>query len=1670
MRVKIWGARGSIPTPIRPEEVREKLVTAIMNISKLGHGKLRDELLAAILEEPRPAPEIGQSSLPEFDKAYVEAQIKRRQAIEAYLDSLSPLLTRTAGGNTPCIEIRTGSDLFIIDAGSGIRPLGQELMKGDWGRGKGVIHLFFSHPHWDHIQGFPFFRPAFIPGNKIFIYSVHDMEAALRLQQDSPSFPVSLDYMQAEMEFIRLQSEEVRNFGDLRISNIRNHHPGDAYSYRFEKGDKIFIYASDASYPTGVEMRPYLNFFTDADVLLYDAQFTQRESDEKEDWGHSSSLVGVEMAQQARVKNLVLYHYDPTYSDEDLEKILADTLKFQRHQYPDQAPVKITIAQEGQVFDLTPSDLIELQQVPGGKAAILKPRGIFDERVAAELKEQLADIEEFEWPPQLIIDMSEVEMLQVTGLRALVKLGKTQPGVMMVLAGPTINVQQVITLTGYQDFFAIYPSVHAALKSFQARKTLNLPGQLIKNRYYIEAKIGDGRLGTVFKAVDTRLNQPVAIKILSPSFSDGAIEQFLQQGRQIVDLDHPNIVNVYECDEDRGLSFMAEEFFENQTLRDMLSENPGQPLPFDVALSIAEKVADALEYSHAHGVTHGDLKPKNVLLADNVKISDFGLGRLESGKSLINLDVPLGLVSTHYVAPEQILGHPIDGRTDLYAFGVILYELFTGQRPFEGTDQEVLEHQRTSTPRPPQELNPALPPSLAHLILKLLDKDPNKRYATARQVRRILTGIITTTTGHWDPKFTRQHWPPLIDRIEPLDKLTTLWQKTRAGQGNLVFIAGQAGIGKTRLAQELARRANNFTLLMGHCQKTEGHKSYQPFIEALETYCACLPQFPEELTGTTPNLVGQVLIHLAKSIPDIRLFLPDIFQTIQPQSQSRPSSSAVAQVLDQPAEPTADHPIKFVSLAETIAQAAAERPWLLILDNLQWADPSSLKLLHYLARHCERMPLMIVGVYQDDALDENRFLVETLASLKQNIDYTTMTLTPLTERDVNRLLENIWSTRVPADLVAAIYRRTAGNPLHIEAIAKGLVDEGIVSRREGRWYFAPFVEGGLPQRIRDAVQRRLNRLTKKAQTLLNQAAILGPTFRFADLQAMSDLMEWDTLETLDIALERHLINQAANKNILCFSHIEIQEVLYNNLSPLKRRVMHLEAGEALERCHPEVTDVVEQLAYHFVQAKELEKGFRYSVQAARQAEVVYAHESALYWYTQALDALDRLNPDETDTQQRFELLLARERIYRNLGNRRAQAADLTVLQTLAQALDEPLKMAIFQSRQAGYERLMGNFAAALTLAEAGLAVARQAEAPEVEAECLIQLGRILADQGRFSPDCQPCRHLQMAQEILQKSDNPSSEAQSLNQLAIVYQYLGDYSQAQIYSQQAFTVSQAHNNLVEQAVSLTNLGSLALNGGNYVQAVTYFQQSLEFNRLIGNQQAQATCLNHLAATYKELGDLDTAQTYIQQACAIRYHLDDEQGEAEDFRILSAVYLAKGEQVVARDYAGQALEICQRLGRRTQEGQVWLQLGLALEALGDLKKARVAYEQAQLVQREIGNEAGDIEAQAGLTRCLLAEGQIEKAQKEAEAYLAWTKSYGTMGVKYPVRLYLTAYWVLQAANQKDEAITALQAGQALLEERINNIALPELRSLFNENVPENKELWTQLKLQTEKDAAL
>ncbi len=283
MKIRFWGVRGSIPTPLPSEAIRSKISAVVQRISARDLESLesREKFLAGLPEE----------------------------------------LFSTVGGNTSCVEVLTSaSDRIIFDAGTGIRGLGRQIEEE---QGRARCHIFFSHFHWDHVQGLPFFAPAFNPSSSIVFYSPEPrLRENLEGQMRHPYFPVTMDVLRARLDFVRVGEEGVR-VGPSRILPRRMNHPGGCWSYNVLGEGKKVIYSTDTELrPADFERNPgNAGFFQDADALIIDAQYTLGEAIEKYNWGHSSFSLAADFASSWGIKRLVLFHHEPSYDDRKLQKL-----------------------------------------------------------------------------------------------------------------------------------------------------------------------------------------------------------------------------------------------------------------------------------------------------------------------------------------------------------------------------------------------------------------------------------------------------------------------------------------------------------------------------------------------------------------------------------------------------------------------------------------------------------------------------------------------------------------------------------------------------------------------------------------------------------------------------------------------------------------------------------------------------------------------------------------------------------------------------------------------------------------------------------------------------------------------------------------------------------------------------------------------------------------------------------------------------------------------------------------------------------------------------------------------------------------------------------------------------------------------------------------------------
>jgi phosphoribosyl 1,2-cyclic phosphodiesterase len=315
MLVRFWGTRGSLPVAQRAEVVQAKIAQALV---AAGGRRFADE-------------------------AEADAFARTNLDFSTY---------GSYGGASSCVEVEGAEGTFLIcDMGSGLREFGIDSLRRVAGGHPPVYHFFLSHLHWDHIMGFPFFGPAFNPNATIVVHSGHaDAETALRRQQEEISFPVPFDWLRAKFEFIVHEPGEAFEVGSVTVTAVAQHHSHDSYGFRFEKDGHAAIYSTDSEHKVDNmdAEAAFEAFFADADLVICDTMYSLGDTVSlKQDWGHSSNVVAVDLCHAARAKRLALFHHEPTYTDADIQRMHAETVRYEELVRADRPALEVICAYDG---------------------------------------------------------------------------------------------------------------------------------------------------------------------------------------------------------------------------------------------------------------------------------------------------------------------------------------------------------------------------------------------------------------------------------------------------------------------------------------------------------------------------------------------------------------------------------------------------------------------------------------------------------------------------------------------------------------------------------------------------------------------------------------------------------------------------------------------------------------------------------------------------------------------------------------------------------------------------------------------------------------------------------------------------------------------------------------------------------------------------------------------------------------------------------------------------------------------------------------------------------------------------------------------------------------------------------------------------------------------------
>jgi eukaryotic-like serine/threonine-protein kinase len=943
-------------------------------------------------------------------------------------------------------------------------------------------------------------------------------------------------------------------------------------------------------------------------------------------------------------------------------------------------------------------------------------------------------------------------------------------------------------------------------------------GAVLDARYRLDAELGRGGISVVYQARDLLLERNVAAKLLcAPLLDTEGRTLILHEARAAAKLNHPNVVTIYDAGEailpgvDDPMPFIVMELVAGPSLHQRL---PGS---LHETLRLAVQICAALEHAHGHGIVHRDLKPENVLLAPvqagpsaelayTAKLNDFGLAR-----SMVSRLTSEGTISgtVFYLAPELALGQEFDGRSDLYALGVMLYELTTGELPFTAADPVAVISQHLHAPVvPPRARNAAIPATLDALILRLLNKRPDDRPRLASEVAEVLERLVA---GEITPALFPAEVQELsmLDRIargrlvarqEELAHLRELWRRAAAAEGHVLLVSGEPGVGKSRLVRELVTQVqvSGDRALVGECY-ADGGAPYAPFGQiarrALEHGGAdglALPDF--------------VLADLVTLAPALRLDFPDVSPnpTLEPESEQQRL---------------------FESVVALCAALSARGPLLLVLEDGHWAGSGTLAMLRHLARRTRRQPVLIVVTYREVELDETRPFRELLVDLNRERLATHLQLPRLDREGTRQLLAALFAEEITPEFLDGIYQETEGNPFFIEEVCKALVESGSLTFSAGKWDRPSMDRLDVPQSLRLAIQSRVERLPGDVQQVLQMAAILGREFSvdlLAEAMGKAGVGEEAVMEALETATRAQLIEEVGGQRELhlAFVHALIAATLADEVPTLRRRRLHRHVAEVVERLHPEDYDA---LAHHYAAAADEEPARTYSTRAGDRAAATYANAEAERHYQAALELI---------------------------GDRPGRAELLT-------------KLGVVQARQGRYEEALDSWRLGIQL------FAAAGDRDGVASLCAYA-GRAIWDRGDTAGGLAMCREAMAA--VARMAPEPARTigmARLLHETARACHFNGLAEEAASLGRQALELAEQLGAVELQAESLTTLAILP--GQPPEEAVALLGRAVELAEAAGLLPQAWRAENNLGTYKARLGDLDAARAHLLRAAELAHRM-------------------------------------------------------------------------------------------------------------------------------------------------------------------------------------------------------
>ncbi|MFH1037709.1 MAG: sigma 54-interacting transcriptional regulator [PVC group bacterium] len=1120
---------------------------------------------------------------------------------------------------------------------------------------------------------------------------------------------------------------------------------------------------------------------------------------------------------------------------------------------------------------------------------------------------------------------------------------------------------------------------------------------LANNRYQILDKIASTPVSTVYKARDTIENRPVAVKIV---LSDDKNEQELMvsvarlrhEAGILSGLNHPNIIPLYNVGVHEGQVYLVLPLLEGHSLDSEIGG--GKKINFRRAADIAMQVADALSYVHAKKILHLDIKPGNIFILPGEKqgecrviLLDFGFSRL---LSLILREKPGEMVGTAaYMSPEQtgVLGQPVDQRSDLYSLGIVLYQMTTGCLPLVARDLPTLLHKQVAEePIPPTRIVPSLPRPLEEIILKLLRKEPGERYLTAEGLKEDLAYFIRLVDrGQEDQVFTLQRkekkgWLNLDPQIRGRDRELQVFEQMLvslpSSGGDIIFLSGDPGIGKTRLGQEFLKIGLKRQMLLVAAQCSPGLKEQpcQLLLDMLAALVETLNSYPKEYQFKL--LEG--LKNQGKNYEDFNEVISELLRTWR-------RLSDLPHV--NPTNLQKDIFSKLYTFLEAIANET--NGIIMFIDNIHWADDGSLYFLNYLVENSINKPILLIATLCPGQVYRGSMLGNLIAGLQLNHpSFTNQQLLPLDFEQNEHTLAEILRTapeKISPDVSQYIFKATGGNPLFLIEYIKSAIEIGILILEQDIWKLVrePRIRDAMPRTLAEILANRLGRLKPEMTEVLQIASILGLRFTLDALKHLSGKKAEELFPIIDEVRDAQMIMERGTMGGggYMFAHQQIMDTVYNSMDSETRRRLHEKAGSILEEKSSSALDrVAFELSKHFYLGYSHNKAFRYSLLSADLARSRCSFREVVLFLERALTLFPSYESEELSKLWLDIHIKLGETCYRLSMYDKA----VSCFQEAIRYSPDARQTALLRSYIGSICFRKGNFQDALryheqALQEYGYGVPRHKFALITRSGYWVALlsARVflsnffkrkkkksrddfsLIERIRlFSQTSYVCfflgdlsralwcnlRQLNMAQKL----GESEHLAQAFDMHGLLCSQIGLFPRAEKFIEKSRKINEK---LVSRswgiAQCLSYLGYCLMNQGRSREAVSKLVESVEIWKSVGDPLELGYALRYLAWSYIFIGDLHRAASTFTELAALAEKMEDRRAVTDAWNGRTLVSVMMGELDLAIEYGSQALAVSnspELLNPRAVAHQI---LGRAYHCKGDLQRAEMELEESRIL---------------------------------------------------------------------------------------------------------------------------